>query len=48
MVLFVLFLLAIVLFVLLRFTDSEYPFGILSFDVVNALNVFTQNISSDL
>jgi len=32
--LFVLFLLAIVLFGLLRFTDSDYPFGILDLQIL--------------
>ena len=32
---FVLFLLAIVLYVLLRYTDSDYPFGIFKLFLVN-------------
>jgi hypothetical protein len=39
---FVLFLLAIVLSVLLPFTDSDYPFGIFKLFLWESYNVFIQ------
>jgi hypothetical protein len=49
---FVLFLLAIVLSVLLRYTDSDYPFGIFDrglldlFDISNIICIIKTNVPS--